>query len=72
MLTLFSGIVREPRDLIISILILYICPIGGLFVALSLVKNDLNRHVSNWQIALGVLLALGLFAYGLLVITHLR
>jgi hypothetical protein len=44
-------------DQISAILILYVCPIGGL-LALSLVKPDLDRRVSKWQIALGVLLAL--------------
>ena len=71
-LSLSAGLVREPWDLMILVPTLYICPIAGVFVALSFVKNDLDRGVSRWQIVLGVVLALAFFAGGLWTIGHLR
>jgi hypothetical protein len=65
-----TGIVREPWDLIVAILLLYICPIAGIFAALSFVRDDLNRGVSRPQLALGVVLSVGFFAYFLFVITR--
>ena len=67
---LSSGVVREPWDLISAVLLLYICPIAGLFAALSSVKGDLTRGVRQWQLALGVVLSLGFFAYFLYVMTR--
>jgi hypothetical protein len=65
------GVVRQPWDLIVVVLLLYICPIAGMFAALSFVKDDLNRGVGRLQVALGVLLSVGFFAYFLLVMSHL-
>jgi hypothetical protein len=65
-----TGIVPEPWDLIVMVPLLYICPIVGMFAALSFVKDDLNRGASRPQLALGVVLSVGFFAYFLLVITH--
>jgi hypothetical protein len=42
------------------------------FAALSLVKNDVDRGVSRWQIALGAFIALALFAGGLWTISRLH
>lgn len=50
----------------------YICPIVGVFAALSFVKNDVDRGVSGWQIALGTFIAVALFACGLWTVTHLH
>jgi exosortase/archaeosortase len=71
-LSLSAGLVREPWDLMILVPILYICPIAGAFVALSFVKNDVDRGVSRWQIALGAFIALAFFAGGLWTISHLH
>jgi hypothetical protein len=42
-LSLSAGLVREPWDLMILAPMLYICPIAGVFVSLSFVKNDVDQ-----------------------------
>ena len=71
-LGLSAGLVREPWDLMILVPMLYICPVTGMFAALSYVKSDVGRGVSRWQIALGAFIAVAFFTYGLWTIIHLN
>jgi hypothetical protein len=68
-LLLTFRIVREPWDLCVVVVITLVCPIGGLWFTVSSIKRDRNRGISKWQTAVGVLLALGMFAYGLLLLS---
>jgi len=67
---LSSGVVREPWDASLTILLLYICPIGGLFAALSSVRGDLTSGASRVQLGLGLALSVGFFVYFLFIMTH--
>jgi hypothetical protein len=66
-LLLTFRIVREPWDLLVVVVITLVCPIGGLWFTVSSIKRDRSRGISKWQTIVGVLLALGMFAYGLLL-----
>lgn len=63
---LFLGlrILPEPLDLIPMGLVMIVCPVAGLWFAVSGVKRDLAQGASRWQITLGVVLALAVFFYG--------
>ena len=70
LLLAYLRLVREPWDLVFVVIIWFACPIGGMWLAASSVKEDRRLGVSTWQTALGLLLAFGVFLYGLLSMQH--
>ena len=67
-LILYLRVFQEPWDLIVIGLAAIGCPIGGLWLTVTRVKQDLSQGVSRWQTTVGVLLAIGTFIYGLLLL----
>ena len=68
-LLLTFQIVQQPWDLLVVGMITLVCPIGGLWFTVSSIKRDRGHGVSKWQTTVGVLLALGMFVYGLLLVS---
>jgi ABC-type bacteriocin/lantibiotic exporter with double-glycine peptidase domain len=69
-LILYLRIVPEPWDLVFIVLIVFACPIAGLWFTVSRLREDTRHGVSKWQTAIGVVLALAMFGYGLLLLSH--
>jgi hypothetical protein len=70
LLLAFLRLVPQPWDLVLAVIVLFVCPIGGMWLAASSVKDDRRLGVSTWQTVLGLLLAFGVFVYGLLLMAH--
>jgi len=69
---LYFRAVPEPWDLLLVGIVLIACPVGGLWFAVSRVKQDKVQGVSRWQTALGVVLALAVFGYAVAVLSMHR
>jgi divalent metal cation (Fe/Co/Zn/Cd) transporter len=66
---LYLRTVPEPWDVVLVVVIMLVCPVGGLWLSVSQIKEDRSHGVSKWQTIFGVFLSLAIFAYGLFLLT---
>jgi H+/Cl- antiporter ClcA len=69
---LVAGVVRQPWDLLAIAVVAIICPVAGVWIALSTARTEIRRGCAKAQPTIAIVLSLIVFIVGLLLLTSLR
>jgi len=69
---LYIGIIPEPWDLAAVCVLAIICPIGGVWFAVSTSRREVSQGSSKVQPAIALALSLSVFVIGLLLLASIR
>lgn len=69
---LHAGVLQQPWDLIGLGLVAVICPIGGVWLALSIARRELRNRTQQAQPIAAIVISLLVLVVGLLLLASLR